>query len=104
MTPDNVALIWEDIEHQAEAGFIRVVSESVLFRGSQISRVVVVPQANRRGRIILNLSGEADMGVERATSQNNTVSLGSFSNVPFQQEFHLATTTHLKTVVLTAML
>jgi hypothetical protein len=75
MMPNNVALIWEDIEHQAEAGFIRVVSELELFRGSQvshklkISRVVVVPQAKRRSRIILNLSAEVDLGVERTTGR-----------------------------------
>jgi hypothetical protein len=55
LTPDNIALICEDIEHQAEAGFIHVASEPELFRGSRIpselkiSRVAAVPQANRRG-------------------------------------------------------
>ena len=74
-TPDNVDLIWEDITYQQEAGFVRIVSETQLFRGEsvpkelKISRVAVVPQANRRGRIILNLSAQVDLGVQRATGR-----------------------------------
>jgi len=74
-TPENVALIWDDVTYQAEAGFVRIVSESQLFEAGElppelkISRVAVVPQANRRGRIILNLSAEVDMGVTRATGR-----------------------------------
>ena len=73
--PDNVELIWDDITYQAEAGFVRIVTESQLFESGtvpeelKISRVAVVPQANRRGRIILNLSAEVDLGVERATGR-----------------------------------
>ena len=75
LAPDNVELIWEDITYQAEAGFVRIVTESQLFEGDtvpeelKISRVAVVPQANRRGRIILNLSAEVDLGVQRATGR-----------------------------------
>ena len=69
------ALIWDDIQYQEEAGFVRVVSESVLFGGDKIpeelkmSRVAVVPQENRRGRIILNLSAEVNLGRRRATGR-----------------------------------
>lgn len=74
-SPENVELIWDDIQYQEEAGFVRVVSESVLFGGDKIpeelkmSRVAVVPQENRRGRIILNLSAEVNLGRRRATGR-----------------------------------
>ena len=73
-TPENVELIWDDISYQRDAGFIRIVPEARLFgpntpRELKISRVAVVPQTNRRGRIILNLSAEVDLGVERATGR-----------------------------------
>ena len=63
MLDENVELLWEDVRYQERAGFIKIVSESVLFGASQpaelkISRVAVVPQVNRRGRIIVNLSAE----------------------------------------------
>ena len=63
---DSIELIWEDVTYQQRAGFIRIVSESELFGGKthpdlKISRVAVVPQANRRGRLILNLSAEVDV-------------------------------------------
>ena len=73
-TPENVELIWDDISYQRDAGFMRIVPEARLFgpntpRELKISRVAVVPQTNRRGRIILNLSAEVDLGVERATGR-----------------------------------
>lgn len=75
MTDDNVQLIWDDIMYQRDAGFIRIMSERELFGAKgipkelKISRVAVVPQANRRGRIILNLSAMVDLGVVRATGR-----------------------------------
>ena len=75
MTEDNVQLIWDDILYQRDAGFIRILSERELFgpdgipKELKISRVAVVPQSNRRGRIILNLSAIVDMGVVRATGR-----------------------------------
>jgi len=74
-TPENVELIWDDIIYQAEAGFVRIISESQLFDGEEvpeelkISRVAVIPQENRRGRIILNLSSEVNLGRKRATGR-----------------------------------
>lgn len=75
-TPENVELIWDDIGYQEEAGFVRVIPESQLFpegepppKRLKISRAAVVPQVNRRGRIILNLSAEVDLGVRRATGR-----------------------------------
>ena len=74
MTDDNVLLIWEDVTYQSDAGFVRIVTASDLFGdnippGLKFSRVAVVPQANRRGRIILNLSAEVDLGYERLTGR-----------------------------------
>jgi hypothetical protein len=56
LAPNNVNLIWEDIDYQ-----VRLVKARDLFGPNQtpnlkISRVAVVPQADRQGRTILNLS------------------------------------------------
>jgi hypothetical protein len=61
LTDENIQLIWDDVEYQQQAGFVRVVTGEDLFGSAQhpalkISRLAVVPQTNRRGRIILNLS------------------------------------------------
>jgi hypothetical protein len=70
MTDENVYLIWDDVQYQERAGFVRIVRESELFgegvpeeviRELKISRLAVVPQANRRGRLILNLSATVDL-------------------------------------------
>jgi len=65
LTEENTALLWEDVSYQVKAGFVRVVSESELFSnppaGLKISRAAVVPQVNRRGRIIVNLSAQVEM-------------------------------------------
>jgi hypothetical protein len=72
LTDENVKLIWEDIEYQQQAGFVRVVPESILFGDDtpdelKISRVAVVPQTNRRGRIIVNLSAQVKLPTKRQT-------------------------------------
>jgi hypothetical protein len=51
LTPDNVNLIWEDIDYQVAARFVRLVKARDLFGPNQtpnfkISRVAVVPQAD----------------------------------------------------------
>jgi hypothetical protein len=59
-TPDAIALVHEDVEYQVQAGFSQVVLWDTikhnLHRNFKISPVAVVPQLNRRGRIILDLS------------------------------------------------
>jgi len=71
--PNNVELIWEDITYQVKAGFVWIITESQLFEGGtvpeelKISHMAVTPQVNRCGRIILNLSAEVDLGIQRAT-------------------------------------
>jgi len=75
---DNIALLWEDILYQQDAGFIRVVKEADLFGPDgpppnlKISRVAVVPQVNRRGRIILNLSADVDLTKRKRRKLNRT--------------------------------
>ena len=59
-TPDSIQLFQEDIEYQVRAGFCRVFLWDDIVRlrpaNLKISPVAVVPQVNRRGRIILDLS------------------------------------------------
>ena len=60
-TPENVRLIWGDVQYQADAGFIKIVPLEQLRQlgfppNTKVSRLAVVPQTDRRGRLILNLS------------------------------------------------
>ena len=70
LTPDARTLLWEDIQYQVDAGFVQVLSQEELMERHdkdqlKISRAAVVPQTNRRDRIILNLSAK----VEKAGSR-----------------------------------
>ena len=60
LTPESLELFQEDIAYQVQAGFSEVVLLEQLMKDPpanlKFSPVAVVPQANRRGRIILNLS------------------------------------------------
>ena len=62
LTDSGAALLWEDIQYQVDAGFVRILTEQELRDERspelKVSRVAVVPQENRRDRIILNLSAE----------------------------------------------
>ena len=74
LTPKGVELLWEDIQYQVDAGFVRIKSEEELFRNGfppelKISRVAVVPQTNRRDRIILNLSAEVMFPATRCRTE-----------------------------------
>jgi hypothetical protein len=71
LTVDNITLVWEDVKYQAEAGFVSIVSEENLFNHPihsdiKISQLAVVPQRNRRGRLILNLSAGVELPALRA--------------------------------------
>jgi hypothetical protein len=59
-TRDAIELVHEDVEYQVQAGFSQVVLwddiRHDLHPNFKISPVAVVPQPNRRGRIILDLS------------------------------------------------
>jgi hypothetical protein len=61
LTPENIKLVWDEVAHQVEAGFVRLVPEQELFTQGmpsnlKVSRLAVVPQRNRQGWLILNLS------------------------------------------------
>jgi CCR4-NOT transcriptional regulation complex NOT5 subunit len=60
MTPESLELIQEDIAYQVRAGYAEVVEwawlKDNLPAQLKISPLAVVPQANRRGRMILDLS------------------------------------------------
>ncbi len=60
ITPKSIALFAEDIKYQVNAGFCKVVTWDELKisrpRIMKISPVAVVPQADRCGQIIINLS------------------------------------------------
>lgn len=59
-TPDAIELVHEDVKYQVEAGFSEIVLwddiRHRLHKNFKVSPVAVVPQPNRRGRIILDLS------------------------------------------------
>jgi hypothetical protein len=59
-TPEALELIQEDIAYQVRAGYAEIVEWSWLKENLpaqlKISPLAVVPQANRRGRMILDLS------------------------------------------------
>jgi hypothetical protein len=70
LSTESAALVWEDVSYQQSAGFGRFVSEQELFADGgpsslKLSRVAVVPQTDRRGRIILNLSSEVPLPARR---------------------------------------
>ncbi len=70
LTPENVQLIWDDVSYQAAARFVRLVPDHILFGPkfspeTKISRLAVVPQHDRRGRLILNLSARVTLPPER---------------------------------------
>jgi hypothetical protein len=67
-TPEAVQLFKEDIEYQVSAGFARIIEWDAIKanppNGLKVSPVAAVPQANRRPRIILDLSFPVRVGAE----------------------------------------
>jgi hypothetical protein len=85
LTPESVTLISKEVAYQVDAGFSRIITwESIkdkLPPCLKISPIAVVPQLNRRGRLILDLSfpvhcaskkGGGTMGTVVQASVNNT--------------------------------
>jgi hypothetical protein len=77
LSPESAALVCEDVSYQQSAKFGRIVAESELFADGRpsnlkISRVAVVPQTGRRGRIILNLSSEVPLPAEPGKGRKRT--------------------------------
>jgi hypothetical protein len=60
MDPENMSTVHEDIQYQVDAGFCKIVLwedlKKLKPRNLKISPIAVVPQKDRRGRIILDLS------------------------------------------------
>ena len=60
LTPEAIALVHEDVEYQCKGGFAEVILwddlKKSIPRHLKLSPVAVVPQRDRRGRIILDLS------------------------------------------------
>jgi hypothetical protein len=60
LTPESITLIEEDVAYQVRAGYAQVVNWETLKENLppklKVSPLAVVPQANRRGRMILDLS------------------------------------------------
>jgi hypothetical protein len=59
-TDDSIALIAEDVAYQVKAGYAEIVSWDDLCKirpkNLKVSPLAVVPQRDRRGRMILDLS------------------------------------------------
>ena len=57
---ESIALVKEDVEYQVKAGYVEVILWKELRRlcpkQLKISPLAVIPQRNRRGRMILDLS------------------------------------------------
>ncbi len=89
-TPEASNLIWEDIQYQVDAGFVRIVPHDELFgdhtpKELKISRVAVVPQDNRRDRIILNLSADVAMPTSRRSKKRKHPSVNE-TTVPAEDQ------------------
>ena len=89
-TPEAAELIWEDIQYQVDAGFVKIVRHDDLFGEStpkelKISRVAVVPQENRRDRIILNLSAEVELPETRRSGKRKHPSVNE-TTVPAEDQ------------------
>jgi hypothetical protein len=68
--PENIELVWDEVAYQVEAGFLHMVPEVELFAhgypsNMKVSRLAVVPQRNRQGRLILNLSAGVELPLKR---------------------------------------
>ena len=59
-TDESLALIEEDVAYQVKAGYARIISwedlQRLRPRNLKVSPLAVVPQRNRRGRMILDLA------------------------------------------------
>jgi hypothetical protein len=80
LTPENTALVWDEVQYQLDAGFVRCVPEHELFgpnlpAHTKISRLAVVPQRNRRGRLILNLSADVELPSQRTTGSRRKTTM-----------------------------
>jgi hypothetical protein len=74
LEPDNIQLVHEDIQYQVEAGFSEILLwedvKRLRPRSLKILPITVIPQKDRRGRIILDLS--FPVYPEKSTRQAST--------------------------------
>eukprot|EP00978_Attheya_sp_CCMP212_P022091 scaffold65439_cov46-Attheya_sp.AAC.3 len=60
MTAEAIELVHEDVKYQVDAGFSRIVLWDDIKHNPhaklKVSPLAVIPQKNRRGRLILDLS------------------------------------------------
>jgi hypothetical protein len=75
LTPESIELIAEDVEYQVKAGYAQVISWDELQRlrpkNLKVSPLAVVPQRNRRGRMILDLSFAVRRGRTRGRKRSH---------------------------------
>jgi hypothetical protein len=71
MDPENIPLVHEDVQYQVDAGFSKIVLWDDLKKQKpqklKISPIVVVPQKDRRGRLILDFSFQYIQNQPRTT-------------------------------------
>jgi hypothetical protein len=73
-TPDSIQLIKEDVTYQVKAGYAQIITWEELCRirpkNLKVSPLAVVPQRNRRGRMILDLSFAVRRGRTRGRKRS----------------------------------
>jgi hypothetical protein len=77
LTPDNAALVWDEVQYQLDADFVQCISKRDLFSSgfpahTKILHLAVVPQRNRRGLLILNLSAAVELPPQRSDGSRRT--------------------------------
>jgi hypothetical protein len=73
-TPESIELIAEDVAYQVKAGYAQVITWEELCRlrpeNLKVSPLAIVPQQNRRGRMILDLSFAVRRGRTRGRKRS----------------------------------
>jgi hypothetical protein len=73
-TAESIELIAEDVEYQVKAGYAQIITWTDLCRlrptNLKVSPLAVVPQRNRRGRMILDLSFAVRRGRNRGRKRS----------------------------------
>ena len=86
-TKESIDIIKEEVAYEVKAGYAEVISGDKLFQtrpsNLKVSPLTVVPQRNRRGRIILDLAfaaGKGKTGRGRKQSREDEVILQEYAN------------------------
>jgi hypothetical protein len=93
LEPENISLVHEDVQHQVDAGFSKIVLwddiKQLKPRKLKISPIAVVPQKNQRGRLILDLSFPVYPSRTKANPSPDPIQAGSMtpqSNWPHKNQ------------------